>query len=435
MGFRWIVSQLGARQHYGVPRGFYYRDELRLLYTEAWCRWGRGLLRRGPRPVRAFAGRSHPDIPNCLVRSFNFQNIYDQLTHRGDNASLQQQHLAYLRIGHWYASAVAKDLSRQKLDPDQDVFFGFNTGCLETFQMLRERGIISICDQIDPARFEEQLVFDESERWPGWEKQPGRIPEAYWQRMNEEWSAASMILVNSEWSRQALLKQGAAPEKIFIVPPAYEPEKTHLPARRNFDRPLTVLWIGSVILRKGIQYLIEAAKLLQNEPQVQFIIAGPIKISDEALATAPPNMKFLGRLTRDQTVDWYRQADVFILPTLSDGFAVTQVEAMAHALPVIVTPNCGQVVTDGVDGLVIEPYSGQAIADAVTSLNADRQLLREMSYRALDKSAHFYLPRQAQLLEEAVLSYRAGESIETSPDRLFASGARPGIRKPIAPRN
>jgi glycosyltransferase involved in cell wall biosynthesis len=153
------------------------------------------------------------------------------------------------------------------------------------------------------------------------------------------------------------------------------------------------------------------------------------------VATAPPNMKFLGRLTRDQTVDWYRKADVFILPTLSDGFAVTQVEAMAHALPVIVTPNCGQVVTDGVDGLIIEPFSGQAIADAVMSLHADRRLLREMSYRALDKSAHFYLPRQAQLLEEAVLSYRAGESIETSPDRLFVSGARPGMRKPMAPRN
>jgi glycosyltransferase involved in cell wall biosynthesis len=434
MGFRWIVSQLGARQHYGVPRGFYYRDELRLLYTEAWCRWGRGLLRKGPRSARAFAGRSHADIPNRLVRSFSFRNAWDLFQHRSGDGSTEQLHQAYLRIGHWYASAVARDLSREKLDPELDIFFGFNTGCLETFQMLRERRIISICDQIDPARFEEELVFAESEKWPGWQKQPGRIPEAYWQRMSGEWAAASMILVNSEWSRQALLKQGAAPEKIFVVPPAYEPEKTHLPARRNFDGPLTVLWIGSVILRKGIQYLIEAARLLQNEPRIQFIIAGPIHISDSAIATAPKNMTFLGRLTRDQTAEWYRKADVFILPTLSDGFAVTQVEAMAHALPVIVTPNCGQVVTDGLDGLIVEPYSGAAIAEAVMSLNDDRQLLRDMSYRALDKSAHFYLPRQAQMLEEAVLSYRAGEALDVSPDRMFGSGPRPGPWKPVSGR-
>ena len=48
--FRWIVSQIGARQHYGVPRGFLYKSQLRLLYTDAWCRWGaRMLMRHGPR--------------------------------------------------------------------------------------------------------------------------------------------------------------------------------------------------------------------------------------------------------------------------------------------------------------------------------------------------------------------------------------------------
>jgi len=49
--------------------------------------------------------------------------------------------------------------------------------------------------------------------------------------------------------------------------------------------------------------------------------------------------------------DWYRSADVFVLPTLSDGFAITQIEAMSHGLPVIATPNCASVVENGVDGL------------------------------------------------------------------------------------
>jgi hypothetical protein len=418
MAFSWIVSQIGARQHYGVPRGFFYKNELRSLYTEVWCRWGRSLLRKGPRSFRALAGRYHPDIPNSKVVSFNFHVIRDELKSRTKQLSIEEQYLEYLRIGRRFASAVARDLSRQKLDPDKDVFFGFNTGCLETFELMKERKIITICDQIDPGEVEEQLVFDESLKWPGWQPQEGRIPQEYWHRMRQEWAAASMVLVNSEWSKQALIKQGVPAEKMFIVPVAYEAEKRHIPARKNMNGPLVVLWIGSVILRKGIQYLVEAARQLENNPHIRIVVAGPILISKDVVAKAPKNMEFLGRITRDETEDWYRRADVFVLPTLSDGFAITQVEAMAQAMPVITTPNCGEVVTHGVDGLIVPACDAAALADAIVKLDRDRRLLREMSYRALDKSAHFYLPRQAQMVEEAVLNYRAGAPLDRSMSRI-----------------
>jgi len=67
-------------------------------------------------------------------------------------------------------------------------------------------------------------------------------------------------------------------------------------------------------------------------------------ITPQAVATAPANVEFRGRVTRDRATREYLVADAFVLPTLSDGFAITQLEAMAHGLPVIVTPNCGAVV-------------------------------------------------------------------------------------------
>ncbi len=423
MGFNWIISQIGARQHYGVPRGFYYKNQQTTLYTDAWCRWGASLLRRGPKSVRAFSTRRHDDLPNSKVVSFNIRSGWDQFRHPRAGVTIEQLYKNFLHTGRWFASAVAKDLQRRQLDPGRDVFFGFNTGCLETIELLRSRGITSICDQIDPARVEEDLVFDEANRWPGWEKTPGRIPQEYWQRMDAEWAAASIVLVNSNWTKQALIKQHVPAEKILIVPLAYEPEKMHIPARRNMDGPITVLWIGSVILRKGIQYLMQAAHHLKNNPRVRFVVIGQISISDQAIAEAPPNIRFLGRITRDQTQDWYRKADVFVLPTLSDGFAISQVEAMAQALPVIATPNCGQVVTHGVDGLIVPARDSQSLADAISALDCDRQLLREMSYRALDKSTHFYLPRQAQLLEEAVANYHENRPLDQTEHQIFPATA------------
>jgi glycosyltransferase involved in cell wall biosynthesis len=417
MSFRWIISQIGARQHYGVPRGFFYRSELRLLYTEAWCRWGHSLLSRGNQSMRAFAGRRHMDIPNNLVVSYNDRIITERLTHR-KLTTTEQQYVEHLRIGKWFASAVAADLARRELDPRRDVFFGFNTGCMETFDLMREHGIPTICDQIDPGLVEEEIVYEETLRWPGWQDIPGRVPDIYWQRMRDEWAAANMILVNSQWSKDALIKQGVPAEKMFIVPVAYEAERTHLPARSNFDGPVTVLWIGSVILRKGIQYLIEAARELLDNPRIRIVVAGQILISRDAIASAPKNMEFIGRVTRDQTEEMYRKADMFVLPTVSDGFAITQVEAMSQALPVITTPNCGEVVTDGVDGLIVPIRDGHALAEAISKLEADRALLRHMSYRALDKSAHFYLPRQSQLVAEAVTNFRAGRRFDQSQYKI-----------------
>ena len=418
MSFSWIISQIGARQHYGIPRGFAHRSELRLLYTEAWCRWGHSILARGNSPMRAFAGRRHMDIPNKLVVSFNGWVLNEQLARRKELTTLEEQYVEYLRIGKWFASAVAEDLAKRKLNPAEDIFFGFNTGCLETFDVMRQHSIPTICDQIDPGSVEEEIVYQETLKWPGWQKDAGRIPEVYWQRMREEWAAANMILVNSQWSKDALIRQGVPAEKMFIVPVAYEAERTHLPSRSNFKGPFTVLWIGSVNLRKGIQYLIQAAKELLDNPNIKIIVAGPVQISDAALATAPKNMEFVGRITRDETEEHYRKADVFVLPTVSDGFAITQVEAMSQALPVITTPNCGEVVTHGVDGLIVPPFDGHALAEAISKLEADRAMLRDMSYKALDKSAHFHLSHQSQLIAEAVTDYRAGRRFDQSQYKI-----------------
>lgn len=406
MDFNWIVSQIGARRHYGIPRGFQNHGKLRLLYTEAWCRFARSLMRRGPSPVRALAARFHPDIPSAKVVSFNVATVYDTLFRTPKNPDLSAQYLDYLRIGQWYDDKVTAHLSRQSLSPQFDAFYSFNTGALKTIEMLKARGVFTVVNQIDPARVEEELVHRESEKWTGWERVPGRVPEPYWQRLSAEWNAADLVLVNSQWSKSALMQQGVPESKLAVVPISFEPHRTHVPNRKNLDGPLTVLWIGGVMLRKGIQYLVEAAKKLNGQANVRFVIGGPILISDDAVKSAPPNMTFLGRVHRDATEEMYRQADVFVLPTLSDGFAVTQVEAMAQGLPVITTPNCGEVVTHGIDGLIVPAFDADALAAAVAEIDADRPRLREMSMKALEKSVQFDLAQQTRRINAVATAHR-----------------------------
>ena len=75
----------------------------------------------------------------------------------------------------------------------------------------------------------------------------------------------------------------------------------------------------------------------------------PSEIKDHA--------KWFGVVPRSDVDKYYREADVFIFPTLSDGFGLTQLEAQSWKLPVIASRYCGEVVREGVNGVVLEEVS------------------------------------------------------------------------------
>jgi glycosyltransferase involved in cell wall biosynthesis len=91
----------------------------------------------------------------------------------------------------------------------------------------------------------------------------------------------------------------------------------------------------------------------RERESVHFDVVGPIGILPVAVSSALQNMTFFSPVSRDRAAGWYRRSDVFVLPTLSDGFALTQLEAVAHGLPVITTPNCCRVVEDDKTGSII----------------------------------------------------------------------------------
>ncbi len=316
----------------------------------------------------------------------------------------------FVEVGRAFACAVRESLRKWDDLPDDTIVFAYDTGALEIFEWSHEQGILCVLDQIDPNRVEVELVRDEEKRWPGWTTRATEIPEEYFRRREREWTLADRIMVNSEWSRKALVKQGVPAAKLMVIPLSYEATPGAITGQRDnetnqrseignrkSDQSLRVLFLGQVILRKGIQYLIEAARKLEKE-NIRFDVVGPIGISPDAVASAPHNLTFHGQVTRDQTNTWYRKADLFVLPTLSDGFAITQLEAMSHGLPVIATPCCGEVVSNGADGFIIPPRDAHALAKTLLRYLAEPELLRQQQQVALAKAKQFTLDHLAENL-------------------------------------
>jgi glycosyltransferase involved in cell wall biosynthesis len=299
-------------------------------------------------------------------------------------------------VGQDFARAVGRHLIQRFSDFEGRVFFGYNTASLETLERLDQTSCTTIVDQIDPGRVEKEIVIEEAERWAGWVDSVPTIHDGFERRLRAEWETADWVVVNSEWSKEALVKQEVDPGKIRVVPLAYKPPSESI-TMKPVSLPLQVLWLGTVNLRKGIPYLIQAARALANDP-IQFHVVGPIEITDGAVAQSPSNVEFIGRVSRAEATEWYRRADVFVLPTLSDGFAITQLEAMAHGLPVITTPRCGDVVTAGNDGFLVPPRDEEALTEAFLHCLEEPGSLQSMSRQAHKTAATFTLDRVADNL-------------------------------------
>ncbi len=414
--FQVVVAHKGAREHFLAARALHRRGALAALVTDWYAPSALSALRRfrvlGPSVARAL-GAQAAELPRDRVIGLNAFGLCSRWTlKRAERAGRLVEAMA--RDDAAFASRVAA----LRLPP-HDVFLGFSYAALETLKAERARGVFTLVDQIDPGRMEWDLIREEARRWPAYAMSGGEPPPGYYERAEAEWREADVTLVNSAWSRDALVRQGADPARIEIIPLAYEAPPVALPPRAPLrGRPLTVLWLGSVILRKGIPYLVEAAKRLADQP-VRFIVAGPPGIRPEALADAPRTIEWVGAVPRSDARRLYAASDVFVLPTLSDGFAITQVEALAHGLPVVTTPNCGEVVEDGRTGFIVPARDAGALAAALRRFIDEPALADAMRPACLEAASRFsidaYADRLLAIIQKGLASRARIPSTSASP--------------------
>jgi glycosyltransferase involved in cell wall biosynthesis len=144
----------------------------------------------------------------------------------------------------------------------------------------------------------------------------------------------------------------------------------------------TALFVGQVSARKGIDDLLDAWARFDRRPK-HLVVVGAIASEAEArFRSAPPNVTFLGFLSGADLESAYASADVFVFPSRGEGSARVVYEAMAAGLPVLTTRQAGSVVTDGVDGIVIEAGDRGALLNGLERLFDNPQQVRRMATNA-----------------------------------------------------
>jgi glycosyltransferase involved in cell wall biosynthesis len=274
------------------------------------------------------------------------------------------------------ASTVFFDYSVSALMDSPNLYFGWATMCLQSARAAKKRGAHFVLDRACPhCDFQQSLVERESERAGA---VFSRQPEWFRERQLNEYELADAILVPSEYTEQSFPRH--LQPKLVKAPLS---GRCAYPKDRNLrrNRTFTVGVVGGDPLRKGYLYLLKAWERLALPDARLVLRAGsfcgyPVleemlgRIDNVALVKYVPNIS-----------EFYLGCDVFVLPSIDDGFGMALIEAMAHGCACITTTNTGasELLTHGQDALIVEPSNEDQLADAIRRLYESEDLRKTLA--------------------------------------------------------
>jgi glycosyltransferase involved in cell wall biosynthesis len=312
-------------------------------------------------------------------------------------------------LDYWNALAFDEWTTRRIAQPgaECDALIAISGAALKAGRLLQSHGSKYICDRGSThARYQWRLLNEEHQRW--------RAPLDIYDprdtaREEVQYVQADCIVVPSSFAARSFVAEGLPAEKLHVIPygvrlDSFKPAAESSRPTDTFD----VLFVGQVSLRKGVPYLLEAFAQLQH-PRKRLRILGPMFPHMKPLLARLPmeHVEVVGAVSRPELVRYLSSSHVMVLPSLEEGLALVQGEAMACGCPVIATPNTGSedLFTDGREGFIVPIRDPQAIAERLQQIADNPALQLQMQAAALERVRHLggwddYGDRWVHLLRE-----------------------------------
>jgi glycosyltransferase involved in cell wall biosynthesis len=259
------------------------------------------------------------------------------------------------------------------------------------------------------------------------------LPEHDFKNLVEETRMAQHWIVASSFSRRTLIEHGAPGKRIHVAPYGIDLARFAAPDRGHDtgSRRLRLLFVGTINQRKGIGYLLEALELL--EPHcVELIVCGRVVDDLRIFQRHSEHVEIRASVSDDVLRKAYRSADLFVLPSLAEGFAHVLLEAMASGVPVLSTTSTAapDLIEHGVEGFVVEPGRADLLAAPISWAVDHRRELTEMGRAARRKAETFtwarFRGRIAAIMQEVLpdTSYRRERPAGLSPSLVQSDTSR-----------
>lgn len=251
--------------------------------------------------------------------------------------------------------------------------FMIHGNCTDLIALCNRENTITIGEAVNAHPVFQDRLLNEEAKKRGM-KYNANIPVT--KKMLAEFDAVDHLLVSSRFVKRTFVENGCDEAKIITLP--YGVERT-LPAAA--DRPekpasinrkkIRVLCVGQITIRKGQYYLLEAIKLLNQSSMNRMFELTLVGRSEPAymkcLNELSAEFEHIRHIDNSDMTAFMAGFDIFVLPSLEDGFSVVVTEALAAGLPVVTTDNNGaaDIIEDGYNGIVVAAGDAALIKRAI----------------------------------------------------------------------
>ncbi len=218
------------------------------------------------------------------------------------------------------------------------------------------------------------------------------LPEEDFERLAEEPTLAKHILCASSFTRRTLIENGVVPGSIRVLPYGVDLYRfcPALDRRLDLKSKLKLLFVGRINQRKGVKYLIEALRLLDTS-QVELTICGRVVDSLELFKPYADFITIRPSVSHLELLRAYQEADLFVLPSVAEGFGQVLLEALACGLPILSTTHTAapDLIEDGAQGFIVDPRDPAMLADRIKWALTHRAELAAMRSAARLRAEYF----------------------------------------------
>lgn len=260
---------------------------------------------------------------------------------------------------------------------------------LETFKQVKHSGKPIFLERVNCYTGKAKQILDDAYKHLGVAPQHTITPDSI-QQEEAELKLADFIFCPSLEVKKSFQAAGVPEEKLLLTSEGWAPQRfPNIPSEKPLQEEVTVLFVGSICVRKGAHLLLRAWERAGIKGQL--ILFGTIEP-----AIAKTCSEILARpdvVHYEYSADYafaYRQADIFAFPSLEEGSPLVAYEAMAHGLPMLVSPmGAGGIVRDGIDGMIVSPYDSDAWVEALRQLAYSPKLRTQFGSSAREWAKEF----------------------------------------------
>ncbi|MNK56818.1 D-inositol 3-phosphate glycosyltransferase [compost metagenome] len=304
-------------------------------------------------PIEKFISRPFPE----LLRSFSARKINPLVTDR-------VWEWAELGFDKWVASSLLKN--------EIDIVHTYEHAALATLQMAVKLNIFTVYEQSSQHHLSFlRMANKQFSCYPDLNSKAtdlliNKKAKRRNKRRDEELSIADLIICNSTFTKKTLTDAGVNPERISVVPLGFPPVNRAYLERKKEDKCFVFMYAGNQSISKGSHLLYEAWRKCNFPPEVaKLVLIGKMNLPEKTRENLPGNVSISNNIPHSELMELYKTADVFLLPTLGDGFGMVVTEAMSNGVPVIATTNCcgPDIITHMKDGWIIPPDDVDALIE------------------------------------------------------------------------